>query len=426
MSCLILYILSTIVSQANSLNNGVGIKPVMGWDTYNGKMPWNASVLMSIGDLLISTGLSNLGYKHINIDGCACLIENNTWVRNATGYLSSDPRLFPNGVAEVTNYLHSKGLFYGHYTNGGVASCGNVQNSSQNFIYQDVTLFASWGIDMLKVDDCNVKGNDTEVIFKFRDIMNATGRPMIFSNCRNQCMNDAEHDRQNWQPYCVDLANSWRISTDINPGWNSMIHNLECGIGFGQWAQPGAWTDLDLMEIDIEKLKIRNENDTVRILQNEAHMGLWSIMSSPMIIGMNISNLSSTVFNIISNKYAIDINQNYLNNGGDEIIYFNISNEFRQQYMDLKTKNNNQTQLFYKPMPKIVGDGAILYLNKNLSVNYTISLDFKDLPLNVNNNTQLQCECIDIWGNKTYKATGINELIMLPSSCTFILLQNCD
>ena len=241
---LLLLLVQFVIIQVYSLNNGVGVKPVMGWDTYNGKMPWNASILMQVGDTLISTGLSDLGYKHVNIDGCACLIENDTWVRNATGYLSADPHFFPNGVEEVTSYLHSKGLFYGHYTNAGVNSCGNVKNSSQYFIEQDVNLFASWGIDMLKIDDCNVKGNDTEVIFEFRDTMNATGRHMILSDCRNQCMNDAAHGRTNWQPWCVDLANSWTISTDINPGWNSMMHNLECGIGFGKWAQPGAWTDL--------------------------------------------------------------------------------------------------------------------------------------------------------------------------------------
>ena len=241
---------SLITKEINGLNNGVGIKPVMGWDTLmythyvNNHIPWNASILMEIGDNLISTGLSDLGYKHINIDGCACLIDNNTWVRNETGYLSADPLYFPDGVKQVTDYLHSKGLFYGHYTNAGTSSCGHDLNSSEYFIQQDIDLFASWGIDMLKVDDCYVEGNDTEVIFKFRDIMNSTGRRMVFSDCRNQCMNDAGHGRTNWQPWCVNLTNSWRISTDINPGWNSMIHNLECGIGFGQWAQPGAWTDL--------------------------------------------------------------------------------------------------------------------------------------------------------------------------------------
>ena len=179
------------------------------------------------------------------------------------------------------------------------------------------------------------------------------------------------------------------------------------------------------MEIDIEKLKIRSENDTVRIKQNQAHFGLWSIMSSPMVIGMNVTNLSKTVYDIITNKYAIDVNQNYLSNGGDEILYFNISDAFRKEYIAMKQSNNNETQLFYKPMPKNIGDAAILYLNKNLTLNYTISLQFNDLPLTMDTTDQLQCECIDIWDNTTYKATGINNLILPPSSCKFILLQNC-
>eukprot|EP01083_Nonionella_stella_P306323 1072415_1 len=280
---------------------------------------------------------------------------------------------------------------------------------------------ASWAIDMLKVDDCNVEGNDTELIFKIRDTMNATGRPMVFSDCRNGCMNDAWHKRTNWEPWCVELANSWRISTDINSGWNSLIHNLECGIGFGAYAQPGAWTDLDLLEIDIRGMSIRNENDTVRIRQNEAHFGLWSIMSSPLILGMNISNLSKTVMGIISNKHAIDVNQNYLNHGGDEILYFNISDAFRTEYSELKAKNGNATQLFYKPMPKEIGDAAILYLNKNESMNHTVSLQFNQLPLpQADVNYALQCDCIDIWEDEQYKATGMNKLVLETTSCTFI------
>ena len=179
------------------------------------------------------------------------------------------------------------------------------------------------------------------------------------------------------------------------------------------------------MEIDIEQFRIRNENDTVRIKQNQAHFGLWSIMSAPMVIGMNITNLSKTVYDIIANKDAINVNQYYLSNGGDEIIYFNISDQFRQEYMKMKEGNNNQTQLFYKPMPKEIGDGAILYLNRNLTLNYTISLQFNQLPLTMDNKDALQCDCVDIWENTTYKATGLNSLVLAPSSCRFILLKNC-
>ena len=180
------------------------------------------------------------------------------------------------------------------------------------------------------------------------------------------------------------------------------------------------------MEIDIEQFRIRNENDTVRIRQNQAHFGLWCIMSSPMLIGMDLNNLTKTVYDIITNKDAINVNQNYLSNGGDEILYFNISEQFRQEYMKMKEGNNNQTQLFYKPMPKNIGDAAILYLNKNETLNYTVSLQFNQLPLTTDSTDALQCDCIDIWENKTYKATGLNNLILPTTSCKFMLLQNCE
>eukprot|EP01084_Bolivina_argentea_P109948 196402_1 len=126
-----------------------------------------------MADLLISTGLNDAGYNRINIDGgWIWTVEEAPGVyvsqRNETGFLLPDPTKFPDGIEKPIDYIHSLGLKYGHYTNAGINQCGGAHNSSEYFMKQDIALFASWKIDMLKVDNCDVVGNDTEIIFSWR------------------------------------------------------------------------------------------------------------------------------------------------------------------------------------------------------------------------------------------------------------------
>ena len=83
----------------------------------------------------------------------------------------ADPVKFPLGIEYPINYIHSLGLNYGHYTNAGEKDCGGAVNSSEEWMQQDIDLFASWQIDMLKVDNCNVVGNTTQIIFEWRDML---------------------------------------------------------------------------------------------------------------------------------------------------------------------------------------------------------------------------------------------------------------
>ena len=198
--------------------------------------------------------------------------------------------------------------------------------------------------------------------------------------------------------------------------------------GLGKWAKPGAWNDLDFLEIDIGNFDYTNSQKKSNkiLLMNKAHFSLWSILSAPLIVGMDLRNISNEIFNIITNKNAIDINQNYLNNAGDIIIEFDgITNEFREEYINKMMENNNQTQLFYKPLPINIGDGAFLFLNRNTTLNYSMSLEFNQLPLTNNHNDSLQCNALDIWSNKTFIATNFSATL-LPMSVKFIKLSNCS
>eukprot|EP01084_Bolivina_argentea_P317454 550398_1 len=421
-----------VIYECNALNNGVGVRPVMGFDTYNGfHGNYDSNFLEEIGRTLISSGLVNYGYNRVNIDGgWAYVIQNKTdqkyyTQRNATGFLyPGDPIKFPNGIDKTIKYIQSLGLKWGHYWNSGVNACGGaIDGGSENFMTQDISLFYSWNIDMIKVDDCGVEGNDTEIIFKWRDMLNATNRKVLFSDCHNQCENDPTKSNYSpWQPWCIDLANMWRVSRDIKANWERVLQNHDCTNGLGKWAQPGAWNDPDFLEVDIGDFS--DDGTTKSLLMNQAHFSLWSIVSAPLILGNDLKNMSKKILDIITNKYAIDINQNYLNNAGDVITEFNISQQFRKQYEKQVKSNNNMTTLYYKPLPTNIGDAAILFLNRDNITSYKVFVDFNQLPLSNNNSEPLQCTVLNIWTNDSTQMTSFNATLP-PQSVQYLKLDHC-
>lgn len=54
-----------------SLDNGVGLTPPMGWNSWNHfGCAINETIIKKTADLLVSTGLAAKGYKYVNLDDC--------------------------------------------------------------------------------------------------------------------------------------------------------------------------------------------------------------------------------------------------------------------------------------------------------------------------------------------------------------------
>ena len=101
------------------------------------------SVVEAQADAMVSSGLAAAGYQYINIDDC--------WQggRNADGTIYPDATKFPNGLKVVADYVHSKGLKFGLYTDAGPKTCSNFEGSGGPET-QDAQTWASWGVDYVK------------------------------------------------------------------------------------------------------------------------------------------------------------------------------------------------------------------------------------------------------------------------------------
>jgi alpha-galactosidase len=103
---------------ALALNNGLALTPQMGFNTWN-HFHCNISetLIRATADALVSSGLASMGYTYLNLDDC--------WAKGRfpNGTVFPDPVAFPSGMAALGDYIRSKGLKFGIYTDLGTKTC---------------------------------------------------------------------------------------------------------------------------------------------------------------------------------------------------------------------------------------------------------------------------------------------------------------
>jgi len=281
----------------SSLNNGVGHTPAMGWNSWN-KFACNIQedLIKKTADALISTGLAAKGYQYINLDDCwqESRDSNNRIVESKTD--------FPSGIKDLADYIHSKGLKFGLYSDAGFKTCAG-RPGSLGYEDIDAQVYAEWGVDYLKYDNCNTDGSSPQVRYpKMSQALLKTGRPIYFSLCEWGVENPAV-----WAPA---IGNSWRTTGDIKDNWDSFVSILDQQVGLENYSGPGHWNDPDMLEVG---------NGGMTNDEYKAHFALWALLKAPLLIGCDLSNMTSETLEIIGNEEIIAINQDKLGIQGKRI-----------------------------------------------------------------------------------------------------------
>jgi alpha-galactosidase len=161
------------------LQNGLGLTPPMGWNTWNKYYcDINQTVIYTNTDRIVELGLNQLGYVYVNVDDCWL-----THDRDDSGHVIVDPARFPDGMKAIGDYIHSKGLKFGIYNSAGTMTCEG-RAGSLNHERIDVEDFVKWGVDFFKYDNCfneGVPSLERYTVMK-EALMNAT-RPIFYSIC---------------------------------------------------------------------------------------------------------------------------------------------------------------------------------------------------------------------------------------------------
>jgi hypothetical protein len=170
-------------------------------------------------------------------------------------------------------------------------------------------LWASWGLDFVKVDDLSVPYS-THEIGMLRRAIDKCARPIVLSTSPGPTpVEKADHVKAN--------ANMWRISGDFWDEWKKLNHQFDL---LAQWqgvGGPGHWPDADM--IPFGHIGIRNWTPNTpspcerwtRFTPDEqrALMSLWALAPSPLMLGMNLPDLDSATLELITNDEVIAINQ---------------------------------------------------------------------------------------------------------------------
>ena len=236
-SCLSLFLLSTITMGAMAQINQLA-PPVMGWSSWNTyRIHINEALIKKQADAMVSQGLKEAGYLYVNVD------DGFFGWRDENGKLQTHPERFPNGLKCVADYIHSKGLKAGIYSDAGSNTCGSIWDKDPNGVgvglygheKQDADLFFNeWGFDFIKIDYCGAgQSLALEEQKRYTEI-----RQAIDAVCnRNISLNICR-----WAfpgTWAKDLARSWRISADITPQWESIKYIIGKNLYLSAYAGGG-------------------------------------------------------------------------------------------------------------------------------------------------------------------------------------------
>ena len=275
------------------LPNGLAMTPPMGWNSWNKfDCEINESIIRAAADSMVSSGMKEAGYTYVVIDDC--------WhgPRDAKGFITADARRFPSGIKALADYVHSKGLKFGIYSDAGRLTCAK-RPGSQGHEYQDANTYASWGVDYLKYDWCNTGTRDAQEAYTLMsDALRDSGRDIVFSICEW-----GTHTPWRWPPTIGNLA---RTTDDINDRWegpHSVLWILDQNEPLWPFAGPGHWNDPDMLEVG---------NGKMTNAEYRAHFSLWALMAAPLIAGNDLAAMDMPTRDILLNKDVIAIDQDTL------------------------------------------------------------------------------------------------------------------
>lgn len=292
-------LLTSTVSPAQKFD-GLAPTPPMGWNSWNHfGCEVDETVVRAAADAMVSSGMKDAGYQYVVIDDC--------WhgERDDLGVIQPNPKRFPSGMKALADYVHSKGLKLGIYSDAGSKTCAG-RPGSRGREYQDAKTYAGWGVDYLKYDWCNTEGlNAAGAYATMRDALRAAGRPIVLSICE-------WGDNQPWT-WGKPIGHLWRTTGDITNCFDCVIDHgtwkswgilqiLDKQEGLRAHAGPNHWNDPDMLEV----------GNGMSAAEDRAHFSLWSMLAAPLIAGNDLSGMSAQTAAILTNREVIAVDQDVL------------------------------------------------------------------------------------------------------------------
>lgn len=335
--------------------------PPMGWMTWNMfKGDISEQLIKETADAMVESGLRDAGYKYVFID--------DLWQggRDNRNNIIPDPKKFPNGIKALADYVHSKSLKLGIYSDAAQLTCGGC-TASYGFEEQDARTFASWGVDYLKYDYCNAPEDSATARLRYKtmaDALSKSGRDIVLGIC--------EWGQRNGEEWCEHVGGQlWRTSSDVRDMWKDIVNQGGAGIldiinvtaPLSKQVRHGQWPDMDMLVVGLNG-KGGPSSDLGGVgctyTEYQTQMSMWCMMSSVLALSNDLRHLTPEDKRILLNKEIIAIDQDPLGKAAERVV------------------NEAGHQVFVRPLAN--GSHAVAILNSGDKAQ-RLSVSFKQLGL---------------------------------------------
>jgi len=268
-----------------------------------------------------------------------------------------------------------------------------VRNNEAGQAWYDscARLWASWGLDFVKVDDLSLPYSAHEIEM-IRKAIDRCGRPIVFSTSPGPTdPSHADHVSIN--------ANMWRISGDFWDRWEDLNRAFDL---LGQWQHvggPGHWPDADMIPFGHIGIKctIAGKERQTRFTKNEQVMlmSLWALAPSPLMLGNNLPDTDDWTLSLLTNDEVMAVNQDPLGSPARRVM------------------QSRGTEIWVKPLKN--GSKAIGLFNRSAAAE-EVELNWNDAGLNGKRALR------DIWLRKDLGVFKEKYVAQIPSHGAVLLL----
>ena len=171
-------------------------------------------------------------------------------------------------------------------------------------------LYASWGLDFIKIDDLSAPFYHQDEIELIRQAIDQCGRKIVLSTSPGETpVANRDHIAAN--------ANMWRIVNDLWDNWKQLKEEFEVCNRWSSHIGDGHFPDCDMLPFGHIGIRAERGNDRMSGLTRDEQitmMTLFSIFRSPLMFGGNLPDNDDFTLSLITNKEVLYVNQHSAEN----------------------------------------------------------------------------------------------------------------
>lgn len=186
--------------------------------------------------------------------------------------------------------------------------------AAQAWYDAQLDLFASWGIDFIKVDDMQTPFHADEIA-AYRSSMDAAQRR--YGHNIMLSLSPGGWVSTQYVDFLREHAQMWRISDDLWDRWEDIYQQFARLARWAPLQQAGHWADADMLPLGHIGLRAeRGDDRQSRLSDDEAKtlLALWCMGRSPLMVGGDLPTSEPRTMELLTNPALREVTAGSCNN----------------------------------------------------------------------------------------------------------------